>query len=156
MKTLGFDQNYLNKLTIDDKPGTVRDLCIVTGDITGKKTGIHAEYGPWVKFIGNFAATDKDGVINRSGELLLPNVISPIVDAQFQAATNPEKGAKFDEKTRFEYLSIEFEINVERTERSYKYGCKNLNEQSAQEDPMAQRLAGLVEKNKKLTAGSKN
>ena len=145
-KTLGFDQQHITKLMIDDEPGIKRDLFIVTGDISSLKTGEDKQFGPWVKFMGDIAANDRDGEINRGGELCLPSVISPILEGHVREAQKDKS---------FKGIHVDYEIGVEKTAQGYKYSCKNLNPGSIESDPMAMRLRNLVKDRKKVAPPKK-
>ncbi len=145
-KTLGFSQDYLTKLVIDEEEGFTQSLFITTGNIMDIKTGEEKDTGPWTKFLGNIAASNVHGEIVRSGELFLPPSITAVLEDHVNQS-----------KSEDDFVGIEYELEIGVMRRvgkgsCYTITCHNLAPNVIATDPMALKLAGLMAKKPKELA----
>jgi hypothetical protein len=123
--TLGFDPNTVRK-ACEKKPAA---LFRVYGLATGVKYG-SGDNGPWTKFTGQFEASDRNEEIVRSGELFLPNMVTPILESQIISGKGEEgfKGIQF---------AMEIGSRLSDTPIGYEYTTRDLLPSDTSKDFLA-------------------
>ena len=114
-KSLGFDKDEIRSLVAE---GAVK-LFIAFGIVTAVKTG-DGDNGPWTKFIGQFEAVNtQTGEVFRSGELFLPNSVTPLLESQVVEGSKEETFAGLQ-------FSIEVGAHSSDTAIGYEFDAKDL------------------------------
>ena len=114
-KTLGFITEDIREHC---KKGA-KALFRVYGQIVNIKYG-SGDNGPWTKFVGQFESVNLiTGLVLRSGNLFLPNIVSSMVEGEVIAAKSAEGFGGF---------MMAYEIGVKKSPQviGYEYTVKNL------------------------------
>lgn len=127
-KMLGYEKKQIRKMVEKAPCGLYR----VYGLATGVRYG-DGDNGPWIKFVGQFEAVNMStGALIRSGELFLPNNVTPILESQIIAGKGEDK---------FKGIQFALEIGAKEDEESavgYVYTSKDLMPSDAKTDFLAQ------------------
>jgi len=137
---IGFEKKGIRKLVEKGAAGLFQAYGLATGVRYGE-----GDNGPWIKFTGQFEAVNmQTGVLVRSGELFLPNNVTPILESQIIAGKGDEK---------FTGIQFAIEVGAQEDEESavgYVFISKDLMPSDAENDLLAKMRAEHV--NPKLLA----
>lgn len=123
-KKLGFEKKAIRKLCEKKPCSLFKAYGLATSIAYGE-----SDNGDWTKFKGQFEAVNtQTGEICRSGELFLPNNVTPILESQIIAAKGEDS---------FKGIQFAIEVGAKEDEESavgYIYTSQNLMPADAEND----------------------
>lgn len=134
-KVLGFGIEEIRDLV---KKGE-KALFTIYGTCTNVKYGT-GDNGAWIKFTGAYEAVNMEsGEVIRSGEMFLPDSVSPILETELLTARAVEG---------FQGVQIAFEVGAKKNEMpiGYEFTVKDLSEPSEKDALLAMRNSFVPKK----------